>query len=102
MSVPSQILSAAATGPRWKAYRVANAAAPKTVIPSRTIHSLDVPRAIRVKFAAASPADSGCDANEVDPLSRNSDVAITFSRPQKLKTSRKKQRQLNCKSLDRE
>ncbi len=66
MSVPCQIPCAAATGPRWNAYRVANAAAPKMVIPSRTIHSLDVPRAMRVEFAAASPAIQ--DATLMKPI----------------------------------
>jgi hypothetical protein len=65
---------------------VANAAAAKMVIPSRTIHSLDGPRAPREEFSAHSPEDSGEDDTVADPLSQNSDVAIRFSRPQKLNT----------------
>jgi hypothetical protein len=88
MRVPCQIPRRAASGPVWNAYRVANAADARMVIPSRIIHSLDALRALRDEFAADSPEDSREDANEADPLSQNSDVAIHFRRPQKPKNSR--------------
>jgi hypothetical protein len=49
------------------------------VIPSRVIHSFDVPRALREEFAAGSPFSSGEDDTEADPLSQKFDVAICFN-----------------------
>ena len=79
MRVPCQIPRAAATGPIWNEYSVANAADSRMVIPSRVIHSFDVPRALREEFAAGSPFSSGEDDTEADPLSQKFDVAICFN-----------------------
>ncbi len=52
-------------------------------MPSTTIHSLIVPRALRVDLAVG-PAHSGADVTEVETLCQNSDVAICVTQTSKL------------------
>src|ERR1039457_6705181 len=83
MRVPCQKPFAPATGPVCNSYSVARSAAPRMVTPSRTIHSLTLPRETREGSPTAPPAHSGEEDTEAETLCQNSDVAISV-----LQTSR--------------
>lgn len=79
MSVPCQNPLTPATGPVCNSYNVTNVAAPRTVTPSRTIHSLTALRLLRVGNATAPLVHAGEDVAANEILCRNSDVAISVS-----------------------
>src|ERR1035438_7564101 len=97
MRVPRQKPLTPATGPVCISYSVASTAAPRMVIPSRTIHSFAVPREFRVELAADPPAHSGDEDTEADTLCQNSDVAICVPQTSNVQDTREEVRKTSHK-----